>query len=80
MGPRFGLDAVVRGEIPSLCRETNPGCPACSLVPILAELPRCTVLAVQSVPCRWIKPFSCYFHFEAAVEVLQILLWAVPPD
>jgi hypothetical protein len=30
MGPRVGLDAVEKGKILH-CRESNPGCPACSL-------------------------------------------------
>jgi len=32
MGPRVGLDAVVRRETPFPCRESNPGLPARSLV------------------------------------------------
>jgi hypothetical protein len=35
MGPRAGLDAVAKTEIPCPCRELNPGRPACSVVIML---------------------------------------------
>jgi hypothetical protein len=38
VGPRAGLDAVDKREIPCTCRELNRGCPILSLVTILAEL------------------------------------------
>jgi len=38
VGPRVGLDAVARRKILSLCRETNRGDPARSLVSMLTEL------------------------------------------
>jgi hypothetical protein len=37
-GPRAGLDMVVRRKNPRPCQESNPYCPACSLVNILIEL------------------------------------------
>jgi hypothetical protein len=38
MGPKAGLDAVVKGKIPSPFRESNLGIPALSLIAILTEL------------------------------------------
>jgi hypothetical protein len=40
MGPRAGLDMVVKRKGPSPCRESNPDRPAHSLVAIPNELPR----------------------------------------
>jgi len=40
MGPRDDLDAVTKGKIPILYRESNPGRPARSLVIILTGLLR----------------------------------------
>jgi len=34
VGSRAVLDAVAKRKIPSLCRESNPDRPACSLVAI----------------------------------------------
>jgi len=35
--PRADLDVVARRKSPFLCRKSNPGCPARSLVIILIE-------------------------------------------
>jgi hypothetical protein len=40
VGPRSGLDAVAKRKIPCLCRESNPGRPAHSLVAAPPELSR----------------------------------------
>jgi len=40
VGPRDGLDAVVRRKIPNPCRESPPGRPARNLVSILTEIRR----------------------------------------
>jgi hypothetical protein len=32
LGASQSLDAVAKRKNPYLCRESNPGCPACSLV------------------------------------------------
>jgi len=49
VGPRAGLDAVEKREIPSPCRELNPDRPARSLVSILTELPRFPILEDKPV-------------------------------
>jgi hypothetical protein len=40
VGPRAGLDAVVKKKIPSTCRESKPDCATRSLIAILTQLPR----------------------------------------
>jgi hypothetical protein len=40
VGPRAGLDAVVKGKSPCPCGELNPGRPARNQVSILTELAR----------------------------------------
>jgi len=40
VGLRAGVGSVAKIQIPSLCRESNSGCPARNLVTILTELPR----------------------------------------
>jgi hypothetical protein len=37
MGPKPGLDAVAKKEIPIPCRESNPSRPVRSLVTVLTE-------------------------------------------
>jgi hypothetical protein len=46
MGPRAGLDAVVKRRIPSPCRELNPDRPGRSLVSIPTELSRLLIVFV----------------------------------
>jgi hypothetical protein len=38
VGPRAGLDTMEKRKNPCPCQESNPGCPACSLVAIPTEL------------------------------------------
>jgi hypothetical protein len=40
VGPGAVLDAVVKRKVPSSCQESNPSCPARSLVAIPTELSR----------------------------------------
>jgi hypothetical protein len=47
MGPRAGLDVVANGKIPISCWESNPHRPTRSLVTILTELSRLTLLVVK---------------------------------
>jgi hypothetical protein len=54
MGPREGLGVVAMRKIPCPCLEFNPGCPACSQVIILTELPQLCQLQVYHVTI-WIK-------------------------
>jgi hypothetical protein len=39
VGPRASLDAVAKRKKSYFCQESNPSCPAKSLVTILIELP-----------------------------------------
>jgi hypothetical protein len=55
VGPRAGLDAVVKRKIPSPCGEWNPGRSARSLVTILTELPRLTLWDRQISSCDMSK-------------------------
>jgi hypothetical protein len=49
VGPRAGLDASVKRKCLTLCRESNPGRPAPSLVTILTELPRLPLLKINRI-------------------------------
>jgi hypothetical protein len=46
VGPRAGLEPVVKRKYPSACRESNRGRPVRSLVTILTELPRLTAPSI----------------------------------
>jgi hypothetical protein len=61
VGPRAGLDALVRRKNSSPYREKNPGCPARSLVTVLTGVP-------------WLKriPNSLYWLFCECVSVLRL--------
>jgi hypothetical protein len=52
VGPRVGLDALVKGKYSSPCRESNPGLPARSIVTVLTELPR--LLTRYKITAMWI--------------------------
>jgi hypothetical protein len=45
--PEPSLDAVEKGKFHCPCREPKPGHPACSLVPVLTELPRLNISYVE---------------------------------
>jgi hypothetical protein len=50
VGPGASLDVVAKRRTSYTCQESNPGCPACSLVTILTELiPWASVLELGDV-------------------------------
>jgi hypothetical protein len=57
VGTRDGMDEVAKREIPSRSRESNPACPARSLVSTVrdAPTPQLNVLKVK------VKLSLCYF-------------------
>jgi hypothetical protein len=49
VSPRAGLDAVERSKNPSPCREPKPCCAARSLLTILTEIPRHTIMKMRLI-------------------------------
>jgi hypothetical protein len=51
VGPVASLDVVAKRNISRPCMESNPGCPASSLITILTELPGFPLYALQIKYC-----------------------------